>query len=97
MSDRARGMKVLLRLAPLLGVGLLAYLLIAVRLIALVVDAIALGLRLISEAIGQSGFVGMLGGEAARVSLLGSGASVAGAICSVALNRTLFILAGALI
>jgi len=54
-----------------------------------------LGLRLISEAIGQFGFVGMLGGEAARVSLLGSGVSVAGAISSVALDRTLFILAGA--
>jgi len=54
-----------------------------------------LGLRLISEAIGQFGFVGILGGEAARVSLLGSGVSVAGAISSVALDRTLFILAGA--
>ncbi len=56
-----------------------------------------LGLRLISEAIGQFGFVGMLGGEAARVSLLGSGVSVAGAISSVALDRTLFILAGAVV
>ena len=56
-----------------------------------------LGLRLISEAIGQFGFIGMLGGEAARVSLLGSGVSVAGAISSVALDRTLFILAGAVV
>ena len=136
MSDRPRGMKVLLRLAPLLGLGLLAYLLTTVRLSALVVNAktigwgmlvvIALGgvshviktwawrltllgesrkvsfgrtlgLRLVSEAIGQFGFVGMLGGEAARVSLLGSGVSVAGAISSVALDRTLFILAGAVV
>jgi phosphatidylglycerophosphate synthase len=56
-----------------------------------------LGLRLISEAIGQFGFVGMLGGEAARVSLLGPGVSIAGAISSVALDRTLFILAGAVV
>ena len=56
-----------------------------------------LGLRLVSEAIGQFGFIGMLGGEAARVSLLGSGVSVAGAISSVALDRTLFILAGAVV
>ena len=56
-----------------------------------------LGLRLISEAIGQFGFIGMLGGEAARVSMLGSEVSVAGAISSVALDRTLFILAGAVV
>jgi len=56
-----------------------------------------LSLRLISEAIGQFGVVGMLGGEAARVSLLGSGVSAAGAISSVALDRTLFILAGAVV
>jgi len=55
----------------------------------------SLGLRLISEAIGQFGFVGMVGGEAARVSLLGPGVSVAGAISSAALDRSLFILAGA--
>jgi phosphatidylglycerophosphate synthase len=55
------------------------------------------GLRLVSEAIGQFGFVGMLGGEATRVSLLGSGVSLAGAISSVALDRTLFILAGAVV
>ena len=136
MSDRRRGMKVLLRLAPMLGVGLLAYLLTKMGISTLVENAKAigwgmllvialggvshviktwawrltlldesrkvsfgrtLGLRLVSEAIGQFGFVGMLGGEAARVSLLGSGVSVAGAISSVALDRTLFILAGAVV
>ena len=56
-----------------------------------------LGLRLISEAIGQLGFIGMVGGEATRVSLLGSGVSVAGAISSVTLDRGLFILAGAVV
>ena len=56
-----------------------------------------LGLRLISEAIGQLGVIGMVGGEATRVSLLGSGVSVAGAISSVTLDRGLFILAGALV
>lgn len=136
MSDRSRGMKTLLRIAPLLGVGLLAYLLTTVKLGPLVANAKAIGwgmllvialggfshviktwawrltllgesrkvsfgrtfgLRLISEAIGQFGFVGMLGGEATRVSLLGSGVSLAGAISSVALDRTLFILAGAVV
>ena len=111
MSDRSRAKTALLRVAPILGVGLLAYLLSTVKLSALTVNAktigwgmllvIALGglshviktwawrltlaaearkvsfarmlgLRLISEAIGQFGFLGMLGGEAARVSLLGS-------------------------
>ena len=56
-----------------------------------------MGLRLISEAIGQLGVIGMVGGEATRVSLLGSGVSVAGAISSVTLDRGLFILAGALV
>ena len=57
----------------------------------------SLGLRLISEAIGQFGFVGMVGGEAARVALLGSGVSVAGAISSAALDRSLFLLTGAVV
>jgi len=56
-----------------------------------------LGLRLISEAIGQFGVIGMLGGEATRVSFLGSGVSIAGAISSVTLDRTLFIVAGAVV
>jgi phosphatidylglycerophosphate synthase len=136
MSDHSRAKTALLRVIPLLGVGLLAYLLSTVKLSALAVNAKAigwgmllvialagcshliktwawrltlaaearktsfarmLGLRLISEAIGQFGFIGMLGGEAARASLLGSEVSVAGAISSVALDRTLFILAGAVV
>lgn len=136
MPDRSRVKATVLRFAPFLGVGLLAYLLTTVRLSSLRVNAKAmgwgmllvialaglshviktwawrltlsrearsvsfarlLGLRLISEAIGQLGFIGMLGGEAARVSMLGSGVSVAGAISSVALDRTLFILAGAVV
>ena len=136
MPDRARGRKALLRITPLVGIGLLGYLLTTVRLNILVVNARAIGwglllvialgglshviktwawrfalrgeackvsfgrtlsLRLISEAIGQFGVVGMLGGEAARVSLLGSGVSTAGALSSVALDRTLFILAGAVV
>ncbi len=56
-----------------------------------------LGLRLMSEAIGQLGVIGMVGGEATRVSLLGPGISVAGAISSVTLDRGLFILAGAVV
>ena len=136
MPDRSRVKTTLLRLAPVLGVALLGYLLTTVKLGALRINARAigwgmllvialggvshvvkswawrltlsregrhvsfarlLGLRLISEAIGQLGFIGMLGGEAARVSMLGSGVSVAGAISSVALDRSLFILTGALI
>jgi hypothetical protein len=56
-----------------------------------------LGLRLISEAIGQFGFVGLVFGESARVALLGSGVSTASAISSVAMDRGLFIAAGALV
>jgi phosphatidylglycerophosphate synthase len=52
------------------------------------------GLRLISEAIGQFGVLGMLGGEATRVSLLGSRVSLAGAISSVALDRIFFVISG---
>jgi uncharacterized protein (TIRG00374 family) len=56
-----------------------------------------LGLRLVSEAIGQLGFVGLVFGESARVSLLGSGVSMASAISSVAMDRSLFIAAGAVV
>jgi hypothetical protein len=56
-----------------------------------------LGLRLISEAIGQLGFVGLVFGESARVTLLGSGVSTASAISSVAMDRGLFIVAGAIV
>ena len=136
MSDRLRGTKILLRIVPFLGAGLLVYLLTTVKWNTLLTSAQAIGwgmflvialaglshviktwawrltllgesrkvsfarafgLRLVSEAIGQFGFVGMLGGEAARVSLLGSEVSLAGAISSVALDRTLFILAGAVV
>ena len=136
MPDHSRVKRVLLRVTPLLGLGLLAYLLSSVKLSALAVNAKAigwgmllviaiagfshviktwawrlaltaearkipflrmLGLRLISEAIGQFGFIGLVGGEATRVSMLGSEVSVAGAISSVALDRTLFILAGAVV
>jgi phosphatidylglycerophosphate synthase/uncharacterized membrane protein YbhN (UPF0104 family) len=136
MSNRSRRTTTLLRIVPLLGVGLLAYLLTTVRWNTLAANAKAIGwgmlliialagishvirtwawrltllgeshkvsfgrtfaLRLISEAIGQFGIVGMLGGEATRVSLLGSEVSLAGAISSVALDRTLFILAGGVV
>jgi hypothetical protein len=57
----------------------------------------ALGLRLASEAIGQLGFLGMVGGETTRVSLIGSGISLPAAISSVTLDRGLFIITGALV
>jgi len=56
-----------------------------------------LGLRLVSEAIGQLGFVGLVFGESARVALLGSGVPVASAISSVAMDRGLFIVTGAIV
>lgn len=136
MSDRSRRTRILLRLTPLLGMGLFVHLITTTNLRAvashaatigwglLLVIALgglihvfktwawrltlrdearkisfarSLGLRLISEAIGQFGFFGMVGGEAARVSLLGSGVPVAGAVSSAALDRSLFILAGAVV
>jgi uncharacterized protein (TIRG00374 family) len=54
-----------------------------------------LGLRLISESIGQLGFLGMLGGETTRVSMLGSDIPLGAAMSSVALDRGLFIISGA--
>jgi phosphatidylglycerophosphate synthase len=134
MPDRRRIAKIFLRVTPLLGIGLLVYLIATAKLSTLAANvatigwgillviglgglshvvktwawritlrdeahkisfARSLGLRLISEAIGQFGFVGMVGGEAARVSLLGSGVSTAFAISAAALDRSLFILAGA--
>jgi uncharacterized protein (TIRG00374 family) len=53
------------------------------------------GLRLVSEAIGQLGFAGVLAGEATRVALLGSDAPVDSRILSVTLDRGLFIACGA--
>lgn len=136
MRDSSRRRRTLLRLVPLLGIGLLAYLVSkldfhalrananAIRFGLLLIIALggvshvvktcawlltmrsegrkvsfirALGLRLASEAIGQLGFVGMVGGETTRVSLLGSGVPLPAAISSVTLDRGLFIITGALV
>jgi phosphatidylglycerophosphate synthase len=136
MPDSSRRNGTLLRLVPVLGIGLLAYLIskMDVRSLAANAKAIgwgllliivlgglshvvktwawlltmrgerrkvsfgrAFGLRLASEAIGQLGFVGMVGGETTRVSLLGSGVSLPAAISSVALDRGLFIITGAVV
>jgi phosphatidylglycerophosphate synthase len=136
MSDRSRKTTFFLRLTPLLGMGLLIYLIATTNLRVVAAHAMTIGwgmllvialggfthvfktwawrltlrdearkisfarslsLRLISEATCQFGFVGMVGGEAARVSLLGSGVPVAGAVSSAALDRSLFILAGAVV
>jgi len=56
-----------------------------------------LSLRLISEAIGQLGFVGLVFGESARVALLGPEVQISTAISSVTLDRGLFIATGALV
>jgi uncharacterized membrane protein YbhN (UPF0104 family) len=54
-----------------------------------------LALRLISEAIGQLGFVGLVFGESARIALLGPDVQVSSAISSVTLDRGIFIATGA--
>jgi phosphatidylglycerophosphate synthase len=54
----------------------------------------ALGLRLVSEAIGQFGFVGQVVGDATRASLLTSELPASGIISSVALDRGLFMVSG---
>jgi phosphatidylglycerophosphate synthase len=136
MPDSSRHKGILLRLVPILGIGLLAYLISKLDFHALAANAKAIawgllliialgglshmvktcawlltlrgerhkvsfarafGLRLASEAIGQLGFLGMVGGETARVSLLGSGVSLPAAISSVTLDRGLFIIAGAVV
>jgi uncharacterized protein (TIRG00374 family) len=56
-----------------------------------------LSLRLISEAIGQLGFVGLVFGESARVALLGPEVQISSAISSVTLDRGLFIATGAFV
>jgi hypothetical protein len=56
-----------------------------------------LALRLISEAIGQLGFVGLVFGESARVALLGPEVQISSAISSVTLDRGLFIATGAVV
>ncbi len=54
-------------------------------------------LRLVSEAIGQLGFPGVIAGEATRVTLLGPEIPVASRISSVTLDRGLFIACGAIV
>ena len=56
-----------------------------------------LGLRLASEAIGQFGFVGLVFGESTRAALLGPQVSMANAISSVALDRGIFMVTGAVV
>jgi phosphatidylglycerophosphate synthase len=136
MPDLSRRKGILLRVIPLLGIGLLAYLMSKIDLHLLAGNAKAIGwglmlvialagfshvvktwawlltmrgerrkvsfvrafgLRLASEAIGQLGFLGMVGGETTRVSLLGSGVSLPEAISSVTLDRGLFIITGAFV
>lgn len=55
------------------------------------------GLRLVSEAIGQLGFPGVVAGEATRVGLLGSAIPLDSRILSVTLDRGLFIVCGAIV
>ena len=55
------------------------------------------GLRLVSEAIGQLGFAGVLAGEATRVTLLGSETPVDSRVLSVTLDRGLFTACGAIV
>ena len=55
------------------------------------------GLRLVSEAIGQLGFPGVVAGEATRVTLLGSEIPLASRVLSVTLDRGLFIACGAIV
>src|SRR5215469_12285074 len=136
MPDSSRRNGTLLRLIPILGIALLAYLISKIDVHALAANANAIGwglllvialagfshivktwawlltmrgerhkvsfmrafgLRLASEAIGQLGFLGMVGGETTRVSLLGSGVSLPAAISSVTLDRGLFIISGAFV
>jgi phosphatidylglycerophosphate synthase len=56
-----------------------------------------LGLRLVSEAIGQLGFAGMVAGEATRAALLGSEVPLESRILSVSVDRGLFIACGAIV
>ena len=55
------------------------------------------GLRLASEAAGQFGLLGQAAGETMRVSFLNSTISLAGRVMSVALDRILFIVSGAIV
>jgi phosphatidylglycerophosphate synthase len=134
MSDRSQTRTRILRgITPVLGIGLLGYLLTTAKLgfvathaktigwgmlLVIAMGGIShllktfawrltlrrearsvsfgrtFGLRLISEAIGQFGVLGMIGGEFTRVSLLGSRVSLTSAISSVALDRILFVISG---
>ncbi len=55
------------------------------------------GLRLVSEAIGQLGFPGVVAGEATRVTLLGAEIPLASRILSVTIDRGLFMVCGAIV
>ena len=57
----------------------------------------SIGMRLISEAIGQIGVAGKVLGEGVRVSLLGSTVPVANGISSAALDSGLYTLSGAMV
>ena len=56
-----------------------------------------LGLRLVSEAIGQFGFVGQMVGDATRGSLLAYDLPASNVVSSVALDRGLFTLSGLMV
>ena len=56
-----------------------------------------LGLRLVSEAIGQFGFIGQVVGDATRASLLTSELPASGVISSVTLDRGLFMGTGLIV
>ena len=55
------------------------------------------GLRLVSEAIGQLGFAGMVAGDATRAGLLGPELPLDSRILSVTVDRGLFIASGAIV
>lgn len=54
-------------------------------------------LRLASEAVGQLGLLGQAAGEGLRVSALGSEVPIASRVCSVTIDRGLFVATGALV
>ena len=57
----------------------------------------SLGMRLVSEAVGQLGIAGKLFGEGIRVSMLGCSAPIAAGISSAALDSGLYILTSAIV
>ena len=54
-------------------------------------------LRLASETVGQLGLLGQAAGEGLRVSALGSEVPIASRVCSVTIDRGLFVVTGALV